>query len=367
MTIPEGELGFRPVQFAGDPAQVQEPIIPGEQKTDPVAPSYDFKQFGDEFDTPESVKAFIESSREVHGKVKTYEEELSSLKSRPIYADEALYKLDQVKRIAPDKFDVARNLLFGNISDLDAIRLSQEYEDPILKDLDPEDKQAYFDSKYNLSHGLKALKEEDGFTEEEVRTRNEQIAVEERRIRTAKVAMSIDAGRARKVLEEKIFAGIEVPKIETREEVEKRQAEAVTRLAEAWKEPLAKLSGIKSIRIDTWDAKEDKAKPAFEMQIPEPALKGYLEELNANIVKYGWTPDQVSVADAQAFIEDRFRMDNLPKIIREESLRARNMSNEEWQNYIFNPQRPANPVVVPPSGGSVRNTNDSFRRAIDKA
>lgn len=364
-------VGFRPLGEVKSPEtpKVETPPIQGEApkpgEAPVVEPQFDLKQFGD-FSSPDELKSFIESSRSAVERATQYESEIKSLKSQPIYADESLYKLDFVKRNNPDKFGIAKDLLFGNISDLDAVRMGLEYEEPVFQTMDEQTKQAYLDRKYNLSSNLSPLKPEDGYSEEEIRQRDKEISAEESRIRAEKAMLAMDAARARKKLEDTLFNGVQIPKNETPEEAKKRQDETIAKLARQWEEPMKKVLDYKSISIESWNPKEGKNQSVFDMEMSDQDRQKYVQELNSHIVQNGWTPENISVDDAKAFIRNRWVEDNFSRIIHEASVRARNMSNEDWQKFFFNPERPASPSNVPVGKGPARSTTDSFQRAMGK-
>ena len=376
MEFDKSSLGIREAGVPGEPQPVQ-PVTPQEpaviqepaapEPAEPAQPVFDFATFGEDFKSADDVKAFIDNARSGQSKVKEMEDELGKLRNQTPFADETLYKLDAVKRTRPEAFDIARQLAFGNISDLDQIRLRLEYESPKFKALSDEDKSAYLEGRYRLSHDLEPLKSEDGYSEEEVAQRAKLIKEAERQVRADKVKMSIDAEEARSYLEGKVFEGITPPKVVTPEEAQKQRDEDVRKLGSLWAEPMKQVAAKSKVDIVGIDPETKKPTVISSMDIPEDSMKKYLGELNQHILTGGLTPDKLSVAEAQAYVEDRFWSENRPRLVHEAMVKARSMSAEEWSKFIFHPTPQINPKAVPPTGGPVKTTEASIKRALERS
>lgn len=376
MEFDKSSLGIREAGVPGEPQPVQ-PVTPQEpaviqepaapEPAEPAQPAFDFATFGEDFKSADDVKAFIDNARSGQSKVKEMEDELGKLRNQTPFADETLYKLDAVKRTRPEAFDIARQLAFGNISDLDQIRLRLEYESPKFKALSDEDKSAYLEGRYRLSHDLEPLKSEDGYSEEEVAQRAKLIKEAERQVRADKVKMSIDAEEARSYLEGKVFEGITPPKVVTPEEAQKQRDEDVRKLGSLWAEPMKQVAAKSKVDIVGIDPETKKPTVISSMDIPEDSMKKYLGELNQHILTGGLTPDKLSVAEAQAYVEDRFWSENRPRLVHEAMVKARSMSAEEWSKFIFHPTPQINPKAVPPTGGPVKTIEASVKRALERS
>jgi len=369
------QLGLGTVQ--AEPQEQKEPAPADPTPADPTpseptpagptsteTPSFDFSVLGEGFTSQESVLEFIEKSRQNESQLSEAQKKLESLTSQPNFHDETLFKLDQVKRTRPDDFEIAKKIALGTMPDVDLLIIQEERNSDVFKGWSDEEKRAYIEDKYSMSHDLKPLSEEDGFSEQEVAERAADIAKAERRVAADRRKLSLDAEKARRALEGDVFNGIEVPVIETPEEKAQKAEAAKLELIQSWEAPMKEVMAMKAIDIK-FPGKDGKETSVFQLEIPSEGLKKYTDEFKDYVLKAGVSPEDVSVQNAQAYIEKRFRDDDFPKIAHEIAVRSRGLNEEQWRNFIFSPSKPANPEDRnPDSSAAVKSTESEIERAL---
>jgi hypothetical protein len=323
---------------------------------------FDWSQFGEGFTDEKSVKEFIESSKP---KVSEYEKlaaKVKELESANPFSDEMLYKLDQIKKNSPDKFDIARNLAFGKPDPLDILKMQLENENEAFKKADDSDKLAYLRRQYKLSHNLKEPSEDD-YSEEEYQERMDKFREAEEEVRVGRMRLSIDAENAQKKLYDSMFGAIEVPKRESTEDLERKTGEAVEALKGSWDSVMSKIS-FKDLSVKMFNPEDKSTNDFIKLDVPADEVVKYKNELRDIMVNAGSPTERVTEKDIAGYIEKRYREDHFAEVVWQVVKKASAMGEDGIRKEFYNPQKPIAPTDPAAKGLVDKKTTEA---EVDRA
>ncbi len=296
------------------------------------------KYFGDEFDSIDKVKEYVERGKQYTpeiqseldrlkqeaAKVKEYEEKVKELSSKQPFKNEKFYKLDKLEESDPEKAPIYQKYMFGEKTDQEVVKLRMMLDHPERFKENPGYLQRMLEKKYPALFGGE-------FDQEDIEYKD------------ALTDLGLEADEARKKFEDEI-SKIELPAIKTPEDVEKEQKEFVQK----WQEPFAKVKeSATKISIPVLDEKDDKKVVSYmDYEIPKEDLKEVYNTAANHIMNQHAEPTEKSIKEATDVALGLYLIKNFAKI---NTVFANNISKEtgvKWRKRIHNSQKPGSDVNV---------------------
>ena len=292
------------------------------------------KQFTPELE--EELNTLRQSNREAQ----TLQQEVKQLKERQPFNNEKFYKLDKLYADEPDKAAILMRYSFGDNSAESVLKLEMMLEHPQIFEKNPESLQRQVTKKYHDFYSGE-------FTPEDLEYQD------------AKIAMEIDADRARKLFDAEI-GKVEVPKRKTDEE---KQAETEI-FFKTWTPVFPKVKGaLGKIDIPSIDAKDNsKTNVLMSYDIPKEDLKQVYEIAANHIATTRIQPDEEGIRQAVDVAKGVYLWNNLPKIV---TKLANYLSKEVGQqalSKVNNPAKAGADVSKAPKG----KKKDGREQALDE-
>lgn len=156
--------------------------------------------------------------------------------------------------------------------------------------------------------------------------------------RITKNRLTVEAGKARKELEE-FQRSIEIPKVKTEDDVKAEIAAHQDGLRKAWTPFLDKMEAIDKLQIPSEDGTV-----LATIDIPEQLRKEMRSELIDDIIASGVEPTEDAIRHFNAIREQRFIHKNLPKLYKILENQWLSKSIEERDRLLNNTQPPNNAV-----------------------
>lgn len=330
---------------------------------------FDFKSAG--FETPESVterlsaaKKFEEETVTLRQGAKTFEDQLKAANNNNQFHDPVLYKLNQIKLKDPDNYNLALRLhaMGDGVSEKELLKLNFLENNPGLAGESAEDLEKLILGNFKLSHNLKALsgndpETQDPWIQEKIDARNAEISKLDEDVRLSKLRMKADAGTAKKELMSK-FEGNDMPaKVDevTQKGLDEKKLNEFTA---TWRPGFEEIKeGFKNIEISTIGEK-DASLPFLNVEVPEEEGLRYLKEAAQLVLGNNLEFTAENVQSVKDYMYKNYVADNLPKLIHQATIKARDLSNEEWIAQTFNAKPPGKTDQAKIAGGNV-NTNEA--------
>jgi len=324
-----------------------------EEGNDAEAADLDVSKYFEGFSSLDEVKSTLEKAkqfpeleeelntlRQSKEEAQTLQEQIKELKERQPFNNEKFYKLDKLYAEDPEKAAILMRYAFGDNSAESVLKLEMMLEHPQIFEKNPESLQRMLIKKYQDFYSGEYTPDDPEYQD-------------------AKIAMEIDADRAKKLFEAEI-AKVEVPKAKTEEEV-KAETEAFFK---SWAPVFPKVkSALGKIDIPVLDEKDNtKTKVLMSYSIPEEDLKDVYEIAANHIAASKIPPNEASVKQAVEVAKGVYIWNNLPKIMTQVRNNLSKEVGSEALSKVNNPARAGADVNKPPKG----KKKDAVREAFDE-
>lgn len=342
---------------------VEQPA-PAEQKPieQPVMEAFDPTIFGEDFKSVDDVKKFISSTQPRLQELSALQKQMEETKHQTPFADELLYKLDRVKAIKPDQFELAKKVAFGQADPFEIIQIKLEKDYPeLFSGKSAQEKIDFVKSQYDLEHGLKPYREEDDRSPEEVDARLQAIREADKRVAQGKMRFEMDRKKALDDIQNDLFQGIEVPKPVSKEEADRQSAA----LKESW-DTVIKSNPVSVIEIMEFDHKEGKPSKAFDAPIAPEKYAEYAQEFAQVNLGSGGTPTKQSPDDMKGYIRNRYIIDNFDRLMTMQGIRVREMDGDQWRTSVLFNSKPASSTERLGTDPGVKTTQDEVDRVLSR-
>lgn len=277
--------------------------------------------------TPE-LEEELNTLRQGSNEAQTLQEQVKQLKERQPFNNEKFYKLDKLYADDPEKAVILMRYSFGDNSAESVLELEMMLEHPQIFEKNPDSLHRQLVKKYQDFYS-------GDFTPEDVEYQD------------AKLAMEIDADRAKKLFDAEI-AKVEVLKAKTDEE---KQAETEV-FFKSWTPVFPKVKGsLGKIDIPVIDEKDNsKTKVLMSYDIPEEDLKQVYKIAANHIAATRIQPNEESIKQAVDVAKGVYIVENFSKIMTQV---ANNLSKEigsEALGKVNNPAKAGADVNKAPKG-----------------
>ncbi len=288
--------------------------------------------------TPE-LEEELNTLRQSKEEAQTLQEQVKQLKERQPFNNEKFYKLDKLYADDPAKAAILMRYSFGDNSAESVLELEMMLEHPQIFEKNPDSLHRQLVKKYQDFYS-------GDYTPDDVEYQD------------AKIAMEIDADRAKKLFDAEITK-VEVPKSKTDEE---RQVETET-FFKSWTPVFPKVKGsLGKIDIPLIDEKDNsKTNVLMSYDIPEEDLKQVYELAANHIATTRIQPNEESIKQAVDVAKAVYFWNHLPKII---TTLTNHLSKEvggEAMSKVNNPAKAGADVNKAPKG----KKKDATREALD--
>jgi hypothetical protein len=261
---------------------------------------------------------------------------------------EDLYRLRKINETNPEKFEIAKKIYFGNMSDLDYVKESMKLT-PGLDKFTDEQLNNYLKGQYVLD--LHGVDPEDP----------EAVDERKRRIDQDLVKLGIDSAKAKRELLSS-FGEIKIPTPKTPEQVEAENKDRVASFIAEWN-PV--FDGVKQNKLEvSLSLDEDPSNGQVNLEIPADVKQKYIAEYGQALFVNGVKLDDKTRGSVTDYIRTRFINENLPLIIRSVAKTARELSDDHWMKLSYNTQLKPGEARVPQKGASSNPTVDEARKAF---
>jgi len=358
-----GETPPEPISSLEQQKPVEQPA-PAEQKPveQPVKEVFDPTIFGPDFKSVDDVKQFITSTQPRLQELSALQKQMDEAKHQSPFADELLYKLDRVKAIKPDQFDLAKKVAFGTADPFEIIQIKLEKDYPkLFAGKSAQEKIDFVKSQYDLEHGLKPYSEEDDRSPDEVEARLQAIRDADKRVAQGKMRFEMDHQKALDDIQNGLFQGIELPKPVSKEEADRQSAA----LQESW-DTVIKSAPVGTIEIMEFDHKEGKPSKAFDAPITPEKYTEYANEFAQANLSSGEAPTKQSPEDMKGYIRNRYIIDNFDRLMTMQGHRVREMDGDQWRTSVLFNSKPASSTERPGTDPGVRTTQDEVDRVVGR-
>jgi len=331
----------------------QETVESSEEDNDAEAADIDVSKYFEGFSSLDEVKSTLEKAkqfpeleeelnalRQSSKEVQTLQEQVKQLKERNPYNNEELYKLDKLYAEDPDKAAILTRYALGDKSAELVLKLEMMLEHPQIFEKNPESLQRQLIKKYQDYYSGEYTPDDPEYQD-------------------AKIAMEIDADRAKKLFDAEI-AKIEVPKAKTDAE---KKAE-MENLFKSWTPVFPKVKkSLGKIDIPVLDEKDNsKTKVLMSYSIPEEDLKDVYEIAANHIAATKIQPTEESIKQAVDVAKGVYIWNNLPKIMTQVRNNLSKEVGSQALNKVNNPAKAGSDVKKPPKG----KKKDPVRQAFDE-
>jgi hypothetical protein len=335
---------------------------PAEQKPveQPVKEAFDPTIFGPDFKSVDDVKQFISSTQPRLQELSALQKKMEEVKNQSPFTDELLYKLDRVKAIRPDQFDLAKKVAFGSADPFEIIQIKLEKDYPeLFAGKGAQEKIDFVKSQYDLEHGLKPYSEEDDRSPEEVDARLQAIREADKRVAQGKMRFEIDRKKALGDIQNDLFQGIEVPKPVSKEDADRQSAA----LLESW-DSVIKSNPLSTIEIMEFNHADGKPSKAFDAPITPEKYAEYANEFAQANIGSGAAPSKQAPEDLKGYIRNRYVIDNFDQLMTQQAHRAREMNDDQWRRSALFNAKPASSTERPSGDTGVKTTQDEVDRVL---
>lgn len=360
-------------RLSGGGNPVDPPAPPVEDPPAPPAPPVpqtdgliNFKEAFPEYESPEKLKEKLNSFSQFDTeksawetertswsqREKEYTEKIVSLSSAKLPGEtDEMYRLRKINESQPQKIELAKKFYLGNMSDFEAVKEGMRLT-PGLDKFSDEEMNDYLNGKYTLTM--------DGVDPEDA----DAVAARQKLINQNKINLSIEAATARERIANS-FGNIEIPKPKTPEEV---KAENDARVS-AWKTEWSPIfEGIGKNKIELSVPIDDDPKNGLvTLEIPQELKQKYIQDFGQALFVNGIKADEKSMQSVTDYITTKYKVENLPVIIKAVAKAVREMSDEQWLKLDFNVRKPGAPKPNPPAPNNQVNPDiEELERVFGK-
>jgi len=321
-------------------------------------PTFNFKEeFGETMDTPEKIKEALKNheitksqAAQLKSELDLREQKIKELEGN-LFANETLYKLNEIAKTKPEDYPTYLNLVFNKQTPLEILEMKFVKDNPDYKDKMDEVK-AFIEGKYDV--------------DEVVDTEDLQQLKDKR---NRMIQLDIDSKEARRELlkdfdEIKVPEKVDLEKIES-EKKEKELAQE-KEIKTGWDEITPKvITDFKVLPIFTKGKNDENPKHFMDFEISDDMRKQYGEEMNDFLVSNKKPLNKESIGEAISYIENRFFLDNKEAIFQTVADKARAMNDEEYALKYHNPSaKKEKNGNIPPGSDDANTKNDAVQRKV---
>lgn len=315
---------------------------------------YPGESLAGEFDSAEKLNEYITKTKEdltnlrqvsetFESEKSTWEKTLSDARKKNSYSDPDLYRLNHIKVNDPDKYDLAKKIVFDGVSDKEALRLQWRTNNPSMNDV-PDDKVDKLIARdFKLSHSLKPLtgtNDGDDWTSEEIDARKKEIELADDEAYYEGLRYKTKAADALKDLK-KVFEGIEIPEVQSEEDKVKAETERTTELGKKW------TNDFQTIQTDMSKyTVELDGQPFLDIPIKPEQVKDIMTEVGQLILQENIEPTKENVQIVKDHAMQEFVKDNFKDILKGAVTKARKLNEDEWNKFVYNAKPDVNPAEV---------------------
>ncbi len=273
-----------------------------------------------------------------HDEISKKYAEIEGKFSNIVEPDPETYRLSHIKKNNPELFPIYASLkLTGNMKPVDLL-----VEDYIAENPDYKDKRnqvvEFILNKYGLDAEVPeplTLDVENGIYEADVNARKSEIDKANRQLRINEMRLETDYKAAQKKFVDK-FDAIEIPfsKPKTQEEI----TAAKEQLKSTWKPVVDEVfKTVNAIPIFGTVKEGEQATPFIEIALTDEQKKAHTEGMLQYLSESGLQPTKESLEQAYARFHMKFVADNLNQIVSAVAVKARKMTEEEYDKMYANP------------------------------
>jgi len=334
---------------------------------------YDFKSFGEEYDSPDKIKTALDSysglkkEKEEWGNQSTkwndeklkLEKELKENKSN--IDDPILYRLNKIKKDNPDDYDLYKGIvLTDNVNALKAMTTKFIQSNSAYKD-DYKKAERFIINKYGLDlavPGALAVDDDGEVTQDMVDARNFEIKQAKEKLEFAEMSLNEDANNYKGSMLGK-FNEIELPAAEVEKTQEERDTIA-TETKKGWSPFVEKvMTDVLTIPMPTGIKDE-----MFNYTIPDDKKQELKEGLMQYAVDNNLPLTKESGGKAYNFFVSSVISLNQADINLKLMQRGKNLADEEWEKITESPSALKESSIEKKEGG--KSDYDSFKENMDK-
>lgn len=333
---------------------LSEPTPTDPTPVEPTPTALDFSVIGEEYKgkTPEQIKEEINN----------YKARVQALENNTVDIDPDLYRLNILKVKDEGNFNLYKNLLFGEVTTIELLKLKSLTENPLLKD-EP-DVDEIIKEKYGLDIEIPEQKTPEDFLKDDgdlddaaYRQYNKSIDKAKKKLRVAELNAKNEAENFRKSkLDE--FKKTEVPFLskETRQQ-------NLQKLDENWRP-------VTDSIMDTYlkdkfkiTFGKDESKVDVELPIDKEQREVFKKELQNFFINNDLPLTKESYQQGVQYVHTLYKMNNFDSIIEAYAEKRVKDKEEEWRNKGINPSYKQNAAA---NTNIKTDNNDQFYEKMFK-
>ena len=295
------------------------------EETAPVVPEgyISWKDNFSDYETPDQIKnEVITYKQKAEDAEKKYQEAITSMAPGET---EDQYKIRMINKDNPDKYEIAKQVIMGDPTPLEFIKLNLKNNVPTLSDLTDAELDTYVKNKYVLT--MDGVDMDD---EEEVAKRNNEII-------NSKVALRIDGDTAKKTLLDGLH--VDVPVQKSPDDIVKEETLRSEKFQQDWSPVFSGLQG----QLDKFPVPvqgEKGVETLMEVEMPKDKIAGYIKQAAEHLHNTGTSPTPESTKFVKDFVRLKYVEEHITDIVTKAVRKTREMSDDQWMKLKFNSKPP---------------------------